>query len=247
LCIPAIAETEQTLTIGPDQTSIRRRGDVLDPNREPRPVLEQIRREIGPTAFEAQYQQEPVPEVGGLVQWSWFQTYETPPRREHNDQVIISWDTAMKNREVNDYSVGIVALWRFSEQRAYILDIIREHLDFPSLRQTIIVESAKHRATNLIEDAASGTVLLQDLPQNVRRIQMRPFGDKFTRFQSASVKIQAGGVYLPARARWLEAFKREVLTFPDGRNDDQVDALSQLVNWACDRTRFTPLFASYLQ
>jgi predicted phage terminase large subunit-like protein len=220
---------------------------VLDPIREPRPVLEQIRREIGPTAFEAQYQQDPVPETGGLVQWSWFPTYDAAPRREHNDQVIISWDTAMKHREVNDYSVGIVALWRLSEQRVYILDVICEHLDFPSLRQTIIIESGKHHATNLIEDAASGTILLQDLPQNVRRIPMRAVGDKFTRFQSASVKIQAGGVHLPARARWLDAFKREVLTFPDGSNDDQVDALSQLVNWAFDRARFTPLFTSYLK
>jgi hypothetical protein len=39
--------------------------------------------------------------------------------------------------------------------------------------------------------------------------------------------IEAGAVLLPSRAAWLDEFRRELLEFPNGRHDDQVDALSQ--------------------
>jgi phage terminase large subunit-like protein len=56
--------------------------------------------------------------------------------------------------------------------------------------------------------------------------------------------IEAGQVHLPARAPWLEPFKREALSFPASTNDDQVDALSQLLGWV--GTRYVgPLQSSY--
>jgi hypothetical protein len=93
LRIPAIAETEQSLPIGAGQFFTRAPGDVLDSQREPRDVLEQIRRELGSATFEAQYQQQPVPEEGGLVQWRWFASYDRAPGREPGDWVVISWDS----------------------------------------------------------------------------------------------------------------------------------------------------------
>ncbi|WP_417211734.1 hypothetical protein, partial [Antarctobacter sp.] len=38
-------------------------------------------------------------------------------------------------------------------------------------------------------------------------------------------------VVLPAEAEWLPAFRRELLGFPRGRYDDQVDSFSQFLNW----------------
>jgi predicted phage terminase large subunit-like protein len=46
-----------------------------------------------------------------------------------------------------------------------------------------------------------------------------------------SAKIEAGHVYLPKDAPWLATFLRELLAFPNGANDDQVDSVSQFLIW----------------
>jgi len=103
-----------------------------------------------------------------------------------------------------------------------------------------------HGAINLIEDAGSGTPLLQELRLlSVYAIPQRPWGDKATRFLAVTPRIEAGQVHLPARAAWLDAFKRELLSFPDGGHDDQVDAFSQLLGWALDPLRNVPLQTTY--
>jgi predicted phage terminase large subunit-like protein len=244
LLIPAIAETEQLYEVGPGRRLRRRVGDVLDPVREPKEILDQIRHELGSATFEAQYQQQPLPEKGGLVEWEWFQTYKGSPPLSEIDWLVISWDTAMKDKEVSDYSVGIVALVKPNNQ-VYILDLIRQRMDFPTLRRRIVAEAEKCRnGLHLIEDAGSGTSLLQDLRDQVRLIGIRPDGDKVVRFQRVTPLIEAGQLHLPDRATWLDAFKREVLSFPKSSNDDQVDALSQLLNWMRARYR-GPLQSSY--
>lgn len=47
--------------------------------------------------------------------------------------------------------------------------------------------------------------------------------------------IEAGDLLLPVEAPWLVNFKMELLGFPSTRHDDQVDALSQLMNWIDQR------------
>ena len=81
----------------------------------------------------------------------------------------------------------------------------------------------------LIEDKGSGTQLIQDLRAEgvVRPIAILPEGDKRTRFYTQCAKIEAGHVLLPEAAPWLDAFRRELLQFPHGRHDDQVDSVSQ--------------------
>jgi predicted phage terminase large subunit-like protein len=239
LSLPAIAEDEQRLLIGNGRVHVRKPGDILDPTREPREVLEQAKRDLGSTNFEAQYQQQPVPEDGGLFDWAWFQTFAVAPRPTAGDILVISWDTAMKDKEVNDYSVGIVALIK-PNRWIYILDVIRVRLNFASLRTRIIDEAQKWpNAMTLIEDAGSGTILLSDLRGKIRLFGPRPMGDKVMRFQPTTIRIQAGEVHLPARASWLEAFKRELLSFPKSAHDDQVDAFSQLLSWDAARPRNT--------
>ena len=44
--------------------------------------------------------------------------------------------------------------------------------------------------------------------------------------------IEAGQLILPREAHWLADFEHELLAFPNARHDDQVDALSQLLDWA---------------
>ena len=75
--------------------------------------------------------------------------------------------------------------------------------------------------------------LIQDLRkgEKVRAISITPKGDKITRMSAQSAKIEAGQVWLPQSAPWLQDFLAEMLAFPGGRYDDQVDSFSQFLGW----------------
>ena len=232
LDLPAIAETPQAVPIGLRRVKQRGIGDVLHPEREPRHVLERIKEEMGTYAFSAQYQQAPVPPEGNIVRWGWFQTYDDLPDPSEVTQRVWSWDTASKADELNDYSVG--TLWYVAGSRYYLARVVRRRLEFPSLKK-LIVECALHEPSSdiLIEDKASGTQLIQDLQQEglVHPIAVLPEADKVTRMAGQSAKIEAGQVYLPKQAPWLAEFQNEVLAFPNGAHDDQVDSMSQFLAW----------------
>ncbi len=68
-------------------------------------------------------------------------------------------------------------------------------------------------------------------------IAFQPEGDKVTRLYAQSAKIEAGHVLLPRRAAWLEDLRLELLQFPRGRHDDQVDSISQFLCWLDRRER----------
>jgi predicted phage terminase large subunit-like protein len=238
LDLPAIAEEAQSIPIGDGEFHHRAIGDVLHPEREPMEVLDGIRAEMGSMAFHAQYQQRPVPAEGNIVKWDWFRTYIHPPAHGADGRIVQSWDTASKAGQLNDYSV--CTTWLKKGKDYYLLDVMRERLEYPSLRKRVIEMKRWHGARDvLIEDKGSGTQLIQDLRRSkeLRPIAIEPEGDKITRMSNQSAKIEAGQVWLPDHAPWLETFKAEILAFPNGKFDDQADSLSQFIWWAEDRKR----------
>ena len=58
-------------------------------------------------------------------------------------------------------------------------------------------------------------------------IAISPSGGKEARAAAVQPQIESGNVYLPDGAAWLDPFVEEFATFPRGRHDDQVDALTQ--------------------
>lgn len=246
LNLPAIAEERQEVATGDGVIHIRNEGDVLHPARESIETIEAIRRSIGSYNFAAQYQQRPAPLGGGIVEWKWFRFYDTAPRKQPGDQVVISWDTAAKAEEINDYSVATIWLVRGKEY--YLIEVVRRRVEYPALRRLAIELACLHFAdVLLIEDKGSGTQLIQDLRQEravgsvIGRI---PDADKITRMSVQTPAIEAGQVLLPKAAPWLADFHNEVVTFPKGRHDDQVDSLSQFLAWAQQRHRSEPRIRS---
>jgi predicted phage terminase large subunit-like protein len=232
--IPAIAEIDTDYEIGPGKVHTYKAGDLLHPEREPQSVLDDLKNSMGTQAFSAQYLQRPIPDEGNLVKEKWFQRYQNPPERQPGDKIVQSWDTASTAKELSNYSVCITALVRGEE--TYILDVYRERLEYPALKRQVGTLKAKHRPDAiLIEDKSSGTSLTQDLRhEGIRPIPIRPDADKVTRMSVASAVIEAGYVYLPHQATWLDVFMNELLSFPEGAYDDQADALSQLLRWIGD-------------
>ena len=111
--------------------------------REPQSVLDEAKYEMGSMAFAAQYQQEPVIEDGNLIKWSWFRFYDEPPQRMAGDKIIVSWDTALSEKELASYSVAVVVQVR--GETVYVLDVIRERLEYPELRRKVIALHQKWR------------------------------------------------------------------------------------------------------
>jgi predicted phage terminase large subunit-like protein len=110
-------------------------------------------------------------------------------------------------------------------------------LYLPDLRRRVIALALEHNAkTVLIEDAGPGMNLVQDLRADPKKtmvnpIPIKPEGSKVERMVAQSFRIEAGHVHLPKDAHWLETFLMELLAFPNGANDDQVDSVSQFLIW----------------
>jgi predicted phage terminase large subunit-like protein len=61
--------------------------------------------------------------------------------------------------------------------------------------------------------------------------------NKEERVDAASISIYGGRVFIPNKAQWLDGFINEVRAFPNGRHDDQVDSMSQFINWKIHQTK----------
>jgi predicted phage terminase large subunit-like protein len=235
LNLPAIAKTPQEIPIGRGKVYRREIGELLHPTRESRETLDAIRAALGTFAFSAQYDQEPVPIEGGIVQLKWFGVYDEMPQRRNGDRIVQSWDTALTDGQSSDYSVCITFLVRGMDY--YMLDVLRVRVNYPELRRLVYSNWRKWGAgPPIIEDKGSGTSLIQELrgdefPGFPKAIAFKPEGDKVSRMHHQSPKIEAGHVHLPREAEWRGDFLNEIAQFPNSRYDDQVDSLSQFLNW----------------
>ena len=232
LNIPAIAEREEKYRIADDADYIREAGELLHPEREDEDALEDIKTNLGSYHFAAQYQQCPVPPGGNMIQWRWLRTYEEVPDPSKFDRVVQSWDTASETNELNDYSV--CTTWGVKGPDYYLIDVVRERLEYPDLKRRVIAEARKQEApTVLIEYTGSGISLVQEFCREgpIRPIRIKPKGDKILRMSTQTAKIEAGRVLIPERAHGLYEFQTEVLAFPHGRHDDQVDSMAQFLKW----------------
>jgi predicted phage terminase large subunit-like protein len=239
LDLPAIAVEDSVIPIAPGKQITRHPGDLLHRARESRDALDRIKAEIGGLKFSAQYDQRPVPLAGNLIRGDWFRRYDRLPERTARDQVAQSCYIAMATGEANDYSVGTT--WRMVGLDCYLIDVFRARLQYPELRRQIISLAARHDAkTILIENAGPGMALLQDLRRDLPPgmpwpIGQKPEGSKIERMVAQSATIEAGHVHLPRAADWLDGFLLELLAFPHGRRDEQVDSVSQYLKWAATR------------
>ena len=232
LDLPAIAEVPQEVELGDGMNYKREIGEILHPEREPLWVLDGLKADLGSAMFSSQYQQMPVPPDGALVKRHWFRRYKHIPEPQQNDRIVQSWDTASHANPTNDYSVGTT--WLDREGEYFLLDVVRERLEYPDLRRRILAYAAAYNPEAvLIEDASSGAGLIQDLLDEgqIYPIAIRPEGSKVVRLEKRSAVIEAGRVLLPESAPWLDDFLNEILSFPNGRFDDQVDSFSQFLTW----------------
>ncbi len=242
LSLPAIAPEASTIQLTRGRFYHRAEGEPLQPARMPLEELRRKERDLGSRLFAAQWQQDPVPAKGNIIKALWLLQYLIAPARTGSDYIVQSWDTASKADERNDYSVCVTALVR--GRKVYLLDVWRGKVEFSELWKKVqeLARTWNPRAL-LVEDTGNGTALISrlrnDAPKGVPSpIEIKPRIDKVGRLEAASTMIEAGDLIIPKEAPWLAIFKSELLGFPSVRHDDQVDALSQLMNWVDGKHRF---------
>ena len=160
--------------------------------------------------------------------WRWYTRAELPAL----DIVVISVDCTFK--AVSDSDFVAIHVWGTAGSRFYLLARIHERMGFSATKQAIrnLWDEFKPSAT-LIEDKANGSAVIEALSSEVPGvIAINPEGGKVARAWAAQPTVEAGGAYLPLephhRANEVED---EAAEFPNGANDDDVDAMTQFLNW----------------
>jgi predicted phage terminase large subunit-like protein len=238
LVLPMLATESADYEIDQGMFHHRCVGDLLQPQRDRLEDIDELKTAVGSKVFQTQYQQDPVPPDGNTFKIAWIKRYTVLPLQNQPLEIMLSWDTASKVDDAHDYSVGTA--WATINNQCYLLDVVRGPWEFPALLRKMIEFAATHKATTiLIEDANSGTAVIQSLRQESKLnvIGIKPKLDKRTRAEQQSTAFEAGRVYLPVAAHWLAVFETELLGFPYAKHDDQIDSAVQFLQWVAERTR----------
>lgn len=213
-----------TTTIGKDPRT--KNGELLCPDRFDEDTFSRMERDMGAQVIAAQYQQRPVAEGGGIFQLAWFQYYKDLPKRF--DQMLMSWDCAFKGDESSDPVVGQV--WGRKGDNYYLVDQVRGRMTFTETLEAIRRQANRfpNAVEKLIEDKANGSAVIDTLGKEMSRIvPVKPEGGKESRAHAISHLLEKGHVFFPEGVRWLPELVQELTVFPNGRNDDQVDSMTQ--------------------
>jgi predicted phage terminase large subunit-like protein len=173
-----------------------------------------------------------------IIKREWVHYYDALPVRDPSSLIVQSWDCASKGGDSNDWCA--CTTWLLQDQRYYLLDVLRERLDYPTLRARAIAQARTYRPDKIVvEDADIGRGLVQDLKAaGLPVVGVRPEGSKKTRMQIQAAKFEAGLVLLPRQAPWLADYQAELFAFPHAPFDDQVDSTSQLL--AVEHSTYDP-------
>lgn len=226
--LPAIATVPAKVPLGPRAFWNREQRELLHPERIDLATLDRMRNELGNAAFEAQFQQRPAPPEGNLIRPEWFGTYDTVLPRNQYEVVFQSWDPAAVPGSTNDYSVCIT--FGLIGSHIDILHVHRQRHNFPDLlRAALQLRQVWLPNLIVIETSHTGIALKQDLEKRkFREVRgYRPKGTKEERMATLTPIMERGEVRLRRSAPWLDPFLEECGQFPNGKFDDQVDALSQ--------------------
>jgi len=126
-------------------------------------------------------------------------------------------------------------VWGAKGADRFLLDQIRARMDLPATKDAVrsLSERWPRATAKLVEDKANGPAVIQELRHELAGlIEVTPEGGKIARAHAVSPMAESGNVYLPhpSIAPWVEGFMEEAASFPTGRHDDQVDAMTQALN-----------------
>jgi predicted phage terminase large subunit-like protein len=231
---PAIAEDDDILG--------RIEGDPLWPEfgfDEKR--LSEIQSDVGPYVWNALYQQRPNAAEGTIFKRDYFKYFEEQKIGtetylhvgEKKFDLRDCWafqtvDTANSVKTINDYFV--ISTWYITPDKDLLLyDVFRTHIEGPDQKPLMKEQSKRyaHLRFQAIENITFGTNLIQEcLREGMTILSVKVDKDKVTRSLPIGAKYASGKVYHRSGAPWLGDYEDELLSFPNGKHDDQADTAS---------------------
>lgn len=223
--------------------------ELLIPDRMGAPEVSSIARRLGSYRASGQLQQLPSPAEGGIFKRAWWRYYVTQewsnahgrpenaviaPEPSEMDYWIQSWDMAFKDEQAAsgepDYVVG--QTWASKGSYKYLVEQVRDHLDFPDTRRAVVREGERFPQAylKLVEDKANGSAIIAELRGKVPGLlAVEPEGGKEARAHAVSWMVEAGDVFIPhpLMKSWVDGYVNEHAAFPNAAHDDQVDGTTQ--------------------
>jgi predicted phage terminase large subunit-like protein len=239
LRLPAIKEQETPLDVQEKKTNelicpnlklidSRKVGEPLWPQKFSIKNLGATKVSIGTRDFSALYQQRPTPEGGNIVQARWLKFYNG--KITDCPLEIISCDMATKEKDSNDY-YSYICLGK-KDADIYLLGRMKFRRPFPEAVKKLVEFRAMYpRARRVyIESKANGPAVAQSLRLKMTGlIEVEPDGDKVARLNAVTPEMESGNFWVPNPEQnpWVNDYIAELIAFPGGANDDDVDSTSQ--------------------
>jgi predicted phage terminase large subunit-like protein len=210
--------------------AVSRDGKALWPEQYDIAALNRIRLAIGSRDWSALYQQEPTPDEGNYFKAEWLRPYDKAPDRA-TLRIYGGSDYAV-TADGGDYTVHVV-VGLDPEGRMYLLDLWRKQAASDAWVEAFCDLVIEHKPIGWAEEQGqikAGVGPYLDRRQRERkaycsREAFPTRGDKAVRAQSIRGRMALEGLYVPINAPWYPALRSELLSFPAGKHDDQVDAL----------------------
>lgn len=222
-----------------DLPAINDAGEALWPQQYDIEALEQIKRALPPRDWSALYQQKPSPETGDYFKREWINLTDFVPPREHM-RVYGGSDYAVTS-DGGDYTVHAI-LGLDPEGRPWLLDMWRRQASSDAWVDAFCDLVIKWKPigwgeeTGQIKSGVGPFLLRRQLERGayVGREAFPTRGDKAVRAQSFRGLIATRGLYINKDAPFVSDLISEMMSFPVGVHDDQVDALG-LIGQLIDR------------
>jgi predicted phage terminase large subunit-like protein len=224
LKIPAFAETETVYQLGNGKTHTYKAGELLHPERLGQKELDELRDTMGTAAFYAQYQQAPIPAAGNIFKWEWFKQIDKQPEFS---ELVMSVDVGAST--TGNYSAFTV--WGHRDRSWCLTAVYRDKLELPAVRQRLLDLDKKYRPDLVIVDGVGvGCGLFQELrAQGFLHVEKTNGTGKIVDAHKILPMIEGGRVSVLKNCPGLAEFRDEVIAFPDGKYNDQVDSMVQLL------------------